>query len=304
MLRIVAVILISFLTYFSASAAVDGPLALISHGTDTTKGKNANANAKAGVVTKKLNISPEAINPEFFKAARWDTIDINMYHVDMANFRDTLSYTLHNPNAGEEFHKPHDGRVTSGFGPRKLFGRKFHKGIDIDLETGDQVMAAMGGKVRIARYSSGYGNFVVISHEGGLETLYGHMSELWVQEGEMVDGGTVIGLGGSTGQSTGSHLHFELRIFGEQVDPLLAIDPQTLSPRNNTIKVDRSWFRHLKSAQDHEHDHAEEQFHVVGMDETWESICAMYEMDMTTLFSLNKLEKGTELLPGMQLLIE
>lgn len=296
-LRNFAVIFILVLNCFTASAAVEVPLFEGDHGTDTTKNKSAHSDANKGVTVKKLNISPESINPEFFKAAHWDTIDINMYHVDMAVFRDTLNYTLHAPHEGAEFHPPHNGRVTSGFGPRKLFGRKFHKGIDIDLETGDQVMAAMGGKVRIARYSSGYGNFVVISHEGGLETLYGHMSQLWVHEGEMVDAGTVIGLGGSTGQSTGSHLHFELRIFGEQVDPLLAIDPETFTPRENNIKVDQSWFRHL-------HQQRGTQFHVVAEEETWESICAMYEMDLITLLSLNKLEQGTELTLGMQLLIE
>lgn len=298
MLRKTALILTLGFSFFTATAAGSLPLAETGSGTDTTKSKINAAGADAGIVVKKLNISPEDLNPEFFKAARWDTIDINMYHVDMAVFRDTLSYTLQDSSEGRYFHAPHVGRITSGFGGRKLFGRKFHKGIDIDLETGDEVMAAMGGKVRIARYSSGYGNFVVISHEGGLETLYGHMSELWVAEGQMVEGGTVIGLGGSTGQSTGSHLHFELRIFGEQVDPLKAIHPETLQPVSDHIKVDQDWFRHLH------HGETSTQTHTVAEDETWESICKMYEMDQSTLFQLNKLELDAEISVGMELVIE
>ena len=252
---------------------------------------------EAGVKIKKLNIPASDFNPNIHQVAHWDTIDLDMYHVDMTNFRDTLSYTLHHPSTGHHFHPPHVGRVTSGFGPRRLYGRKFHKGIDIDLETGDEVQAAMPGKVRIARYSKGYGNFVVISHEGGLETLYGHMSELVVSEGEHVEAGQMIGLGGSTGQSTGSHLHFELRIFGEQVDPLLAIDPTTLMPRHSDIKVDATWFDHILRAKG-------THFHIVEEGETIETICAMYEMEPLELKALNQLETEGELTAGMRLKLD
>jgi len=250
-----------------------------------------------GVQVSKLSINPASINPNFFQVARWDTIDINMYHVDMTHFKDTLVYTLNDEEKGVYFHPPHPGMVTSGFGPRKLFGRKFHKGIDIDLETGDEVSAAMAGKVRIARYSSGYGNFVVVAHEGGLETLYGHMSELWVNEGETVVAGQTIGLGGSTGQSTGSHLHFELRVFGEQVDPELAINPATMIPWTTDIRVDLSWFDHLLRARG-------TQYHVVEEGETWDSICKMYEMDQHTLFHLNEFDHDLEIKPGMRILLD
>ena len=188
--------------------------------------------------------------------------------------------------------------VTSGFGKRALFGRKFHKGLDIDLETGDAVVAALPGKVRIARYNKGYGNMVVISHEGGLETLYGHMSQLDVTEGQIVSSGQQIGLGGSTGQSTGAHLHFEIRIFGEQVDPSWVISTTTLMPLTPTVKIDRSWFLHLIEMR-------EVEMHVVAAGETIDQICAMYEMDRGTLLLLNGLDENlTELSEGTRLKLD
>ncbi len=292
--KIIVLLLLIGLNWIVASAAPAEPLHLPG-GKDTLS--TDNAASEAGVKIKKLNVPASEFNPNVHQAARWDTVDLDMYHVDMTNFRDTLSYTLHHPSTGQHFHPPHVGRVTSGFGPRRLYGRKFHKGIDIDLETGDEVQAAMAGKVRIARYSRGYGNFVVISHEGGLETLYGHMSELVVNEGELVEAGQMIGLGGSTGQSTGSHLHFELRIFGEQVDPLLAIDPATLMPRHADIKVDATWFDHILRAKG-------THFHIVEEGETLETICAMYEMEPSELLELNELEEEVEISAGVRLKLD
>jgi|GEM_PF-3547376 len=304
MYKIVAVIIFSGFLWGSASASPINPADYFTGGGKDSL-KTATKTASPGVQVKKLDIPASIINPNVHKAAHWETVDLDMYHVDMTAFKDTLSYVLDDPIHGHIFHPPHEGRVTSGFGPRRLFGRKFHKGIDIDLETGDEVHAAISGKVRIARYSNGYGNFVIISHEGGLETLYGHMSELMVVEGQHIDAGTIIGLGGSTGQSTGSHLHFELRIFGEQVNPLLAIDPNTLMPREKEIKVHASWFDHLGSSVD-SHNHNEEHFHEVVEGETLESISAMYEMEVSEILELNEYsdDKPIDLSPGTRLKVD
>jgi hypothetical protein len=249
-----------------------------------------------GVIVQRLAISASEINPDYHRVARWDTADMNMYHVDMTRFRDTLVYKFNDAAAGTRFTPPKQGMVTSGFGHRHLFGRSFHKGIDIDLETGDQVVAAMTGKVRIARYNSGYGNFVVIVHEDGLETLYGHLSELWVKEGQDIESGQPIGLGGSTGQSTGAHLHFEIRIFGEQVDPIRVLDPHTLMPLADEFKVDLSWFNHLT--------HGEHEFHTVTAGETIDQICAMYEMDKDHLLEINDLQADSDLPEGTRILLD
>ena len=122
-----------------------------------------------------------------------------------------------------DFAMPSPSRmITSNFGAR--WGRQ-HKGLDIKLNTGDTIYAAFSGKVRIVRFEpKGYGKYVVIRHDNGLETIYGHMSKHLCSENQEVRAGQPIGLGGSTGRSTGSHLHFETRLCGTALNPALMFD--------------------------------------------------------------------------------
>ena len=121
------------------------------------------------------------------------------------------------------FAMPTSSRViTSQFGRR--WGRQ-HKGLDIKVYIGDTIRAAFSGKVRVVRYEGrGYGKYVVIRHYNGLETIYGHMSKHLVREDQHVRAGDPIGLGGNTGRSTGSHLHFETRLCGVALNPALMFD--------------------------------------------------------------------------------
>ncbi len=110
-------------------------------------------------------------------------------------------------------------RVTSHYGYRRRF-RRNHYGTDIKVYTGDTIYAAFTGKVRIVAYNRrGWGKYVLIRHDNGLETLYGHMSKQLVEENQEVKAGEPIGLGGNTGRSYGSHLHFETRFLGKFIDP-------------------------------------------------------------------------------------
>ena len=119
-------------------------------------------------------------------------------------------------------HKASSRVLTSNFGAR--WGRQ-HKGLDIKVYIGDTIRAAFSGKVRIVRYEGrGYGKYVVIRHYNGLETIYGHMSKQLVTEDQEVRAGDPIGLGGNTGRSTGSHLHFETRLCGIALNPALMFD--------------------------------------------------------------------------------
>jgi len=135
------------------------------------------------------------------------------------------------------FCMPTDSRVlTSNFGAR--WGRQ-HKGLDIKVYTGDTIRAAFSGKVRVVRFeANGYGNFVVIRHYNGLETIYGHMSRHLVAPDQDVKAGDPIGLGGSTGRSTGAHLHFETRLCGVALNPALMFDF-----RNQDVTGDYYTFR-------------------------------------------------------------
>ena len=103
--------------------------------------------------------------------------------------------------------------ITSRYGWR---GGQAHHGIDIDLVTGDQVMAMLPGKVRLVRYIRGMGNTIIIRHENGLETIYGHLSKQLVKENQWIEKGQVIGKGGTTGNARGSHLHLGSSLQGEE----------------------------------------------------------------------------------------
>lgn len=115
------------------------------------------------------------------------------------------------------FDWPVRGRISSRFGPR--WGR-MHEGLDIAVNTGTRVRAAADGVVRFAGWNGGYGYLVVIDHGRGIETRYAHNSRLQVKRGQRVSRGEVIALSGSTGNSTGPHVHFEIRQNGKPVDPL------------------------------------------------------------------------------------
>lgn len=112
--------------------------------------------------------------------------------------------------------------ITSKCGPR---WRRMHNGLDIKVYIGDTIRAAFDGKVRIVNYERrGYGKYVVIRHDNGLETIYGHLSKQIVEVDQYVKAGDIIGLGGNTGRSTGSHLHFETRFLGEVINPEFLFD--------------------------------------------------------------------------------
>lgn len=135
----------------------------------------------------------------------------------------TSSHSDNIPAGNGTFIWPLSGPITSPFGWRThpIYGRRiFHSGIDIGGDYGLPIRAAASGVVIYAGWISGYGNAVIISHGGGLQTLYGHNQSLNVSEGQHVSQGQVISYCGSTGNSTGPHCHFEVRKNGEPVNPL------------------------------------------------------------------------------------
>ena len=151
---------------------------------------------------------------------------------DVSLLKDTLWMcvldSLHNNYA-----MPFDGPMTSKYGYRR--GRR-HNGVDIDLETGDTVYAAFDGKIRYAKYhENGFGNLIVVRHYNGLETYYAHCSKLLVAPNQDVSAGDPIGLGGNTGHSTGSHLHFEVRFYDNPINPELIFDFKKKEVKDNLL---------------------------------------------------------------------
>lgn len=124
-----------------------------------------------------------------------------------------------NRDYGAPQQSPVPGRLTSGYGYRPSFGR-MHRGVDLSLRVGDTVRAAFAGRVvLISNDPDGYGRYVKLKHDNGLETLYAHLSRPIVVSGQHISAGQPLGLGGATGNATGPHLHFETRINGNAVDP-------------------------------------------------------------------------------------
>ncbi|MBQ7072601.1 MAG: peptidoglycan DD-metalloendopeptidase family protein [Bacteroidales bacterium] len=128
-------------------------------------------------------------------------------------------------------------KVSSRYGRRR--GR-YHRGTDMPMPKGSEVYATFDGKVRVAKYSSGYGNLVVIRHSNGLETFYGHLSQINVKQDQWVEAGQVIGLCGATGRASGSHLHYEVRYLGYAIDPEWMLDMDSQELRQSVLVIKKS----------------------------------------------------------------
>ncbi|MFN5694186.1 MAG: M23 family metallopeptidase [Bacteroidota bacterium] len=166
--------------------------------------------------------------PEYDFYAFWDTMHVDAYRFDLRKLQETIPLIVLEMDC--DFAMPIYGKTNSPFGWRH--GRP-HTGIDLQLRTGDSVYAMFDGVVRMSKYYNGYGNCVVVRHYNGLETLYAHLSKLDVRPGNLVNAGQLLGLGGSTGHSTGPHLHFEIRFLGRPLNPSMVVDFP-----NETVKID------------------------------------------------------------------
>ncbi len=171
--------------------------------------------------------------------AGFDTSAIHYPKYDFSNKLDTTILVLINKKS--VYVHPFKGKVTSQFGPRR---RRYHYGIDVNLQTGDPVVAAFDGTVRIAKRNRTYGNLVVIRHENGLETFYAHLSAIEVIPEQKVKAGDLIGLGGNTGRSRGSHLHLETRYLGAAINPIDIIDFENFCLKRDTLFLTKDNFKH------------------------------------------------------------
>lgn len=199
----------------------------------------------------------------------------------------SLTLQLNGGGRGDYFH-PFNGPVTSGFGWRDSTQ---HNGIDIDLNKGDKVAAAFDGMVRIAKRFGGFGNVVIIRHYNGLETVYAHLSKLKVKPGQVIIAGQIIGLGGNTGHSTGSHLHFEVRLKGVPINPkyIISFKDQKVLCSEITIKKTKWGLAAFPSG---------EKLHVVEKGDTVFEIAKHYATTTANIKQINGLTGRVRLKPG------
>lgn len=188
--------------------------------------------------------------------------------------------------------------ITSKYGPRR---RRMHKGIDLKVQIGDTIRAAFDGKVRIRNFERrGYGNYVVIRHPNGLETIYGHLSKTLVNVNDIVRAGDPIALGGNTGRSTGSHLHFETRFLGQAINPADIIDFENCVPHQDiyvfhNIKINGRKSNIYTSSSD------QMVYHRVKSGDTLGKIARMYGTSVNELCRLNGIKSTTMLRLGQSI---
>ncbi|MDR1645277.1 MAG: peptidoglycan DD-metalloendopeptidase family protein [Tannerellaceae bacterium] len=189
-------------------------------------------------------------------------------------------------------------KITSAYGPRR---RRMHRGIDLKLQIGDTVYAAFSGKVRIRNTERrGYGKYIVIRHPNGLETIYGHLSDWMVEVNDVVHAGDPIALGGNTGRSTGSHLHFETRFLGQALDPAEIIDFENGVPHQDlfvfhNIKINGRSSNIYTSSKNHV------VYHRVKSGDTLGVIARRYGTTVDELCRLNGLKSTSTLRIGQSL---
>ena len=241
----------------------------------------------------------------------WDTTKIQVYKTELKDL--PISMVIDLVDSLKSYHYPHKGRVTSKYGPRR---RRIHQGTDIDLETGEPIYATFDGRVRITTYIRyGYGNLVVIRHDNGLETYYAHLSEINVKPNQWVTAGQVIGKGGNTGRSTGSHLHYEIRYKGQTFDPERLIDFTTGTLRRETFLLKKTYFSpYSRFTQDFDEEIQSEEedkkiaaeaaakkYHIVKRGDTLGRIAINNRTTVTKLCQLNGIKKTTVLQIGQRI---
>jgi murein DD-endopeptidase MepM/ murein hydrolase activator NlpD len=215
----------------------------------------------------------------------WSDNRVNPYQVDLKDMADTVKIDL------SGFSHPGSRHITSDFGFRKW---RFHYGIDLKVDKGDPVSSAFDGVVRITKRARDYGYYVVVRHFNGLETLYAHLSRILVNPGDTVKSGETVGLGGSTGRSTGNHLHFETRYLGNPINPNDIVNFNNYSVHNNILQLTAKHFEYKKEI-------AKIRYWTIRKGDTLGRIAQRTGVSISKLCSLNGIKRTSILRIGRRL---
>jgi len=215
----------------------------------------------------------------------WSSAKVNPYQVDLKDMADTVIIDL------SSYYPPSEKKITSNFGFRRW---RHHYGIDLKVHRGDSIYNAFDGVVRITKRARDYGNYVVVRHFNGLETLYAHLNKITVKPGDTLKAGTPLGLGGSTGRSTGYHLHFEVRYLGNPINPNDIIDFNSHSVINSVLALNAQHFEYKKEI-------AKIRFWRVKSGDSLSRIAARTGISISKLCSLNGISRNSILRIGQRI---
>ena len=238
----------------------------------------------------------------------WNSTQIRYPANTLPDKRDTITISFNGLDDNSYVH-PYKGKVISKYGPRS--GR-MHTGTDIKLNSGDTILCAFDGRVRLAKRFSGYGNLVLVRHNNGLETIYAHLKSIKVKVNDTIKAGDLIGLGGRTGRATCDHLHFETRLFGEPFNSDKYINFENYSLRtdkiyyaNKRFEIDKNNFKKKPLASDGEALAATggKTKHVIRKGDTLSAIARKYRTSVTKICTANKITARTTLKIGRVLWI-
>ena len=230
-----------------------------------------------------------AVIPYFNEYAEWNTSKVHPYDVDLSKMTDTIPLVLTHNDC--DYAHSVCGEINSEFGYRR---NRFHYGIDVDLNVGDDVLASFEGIVRIAKYDPTYGRVVVIRHQNGLETLYAHLSKFEVKVGDYVQAGDLIALGGNSGRSTGPHLHFEVRYLGEPINPNDIIDFKEGRLKMDEVYLSEENFAYLKEIR-------KRKYYKVRSGDSLSRIAVNKGVTISKLCSLNGISRSSILRIGQSI---
>ena len=217
----------------------------------------------------------------------WDNLLVNPYQWRGTDMPDTVLIDF------SQYCHPNRNVVTSDFGYRRG-GWQFHYGIDTRLKTGDSIYSSFGGMVRIVLRGRAYGNYVVIRHFNGLETVYAHLSKTLVKVNQVVHAGELIGLGGNTGRSTGPHLHYEIRYLGQPISPRELIDFETYTAKYRKLDINAAHFAYIKDLE-------QVRFYTVRSGDTLSGISHKLGVSIDKLCQLNNIRRTAILRIGQRL---
>ncbi len=276
-------------------------------------------------ISERKNTSEKSTKVTARPAREYYGEDWNTEHVRYSSAKPSGTATLDmNPSGTNGFVMPVCGKVLSEFGPRN---GSMHTGIDLKLEMNDPVYCAFDGTVRMAKEYGGYGKMVVIRHDNGLETVYGHLNNIAVKTNQSIKAGDRVGGGGKTGRATGVHLHFETRFQGEPFNPRLAVNFETCKLQSQALVLNedsyKRYYKQMELAGKKTTPKAEPKTeqpvvqmakttinipkpteHVVEKGDTLYNISQRYGTTVDSLRKLNQLSESSVLQVGQKIIVD